>query len=109
MSPTTVYLLVAVLIVVAVLIILWIYRDRLKLFVFKINREGVSTELEAHKPASPLRAKSAAPEPRSSVEISGNQQKGTGNQINVGRGDTRVRDNTQTGKDNKIDVKPGNP
>jgi hypothetical protein len=112
MQPTTFYLLLALLIVIAVLVILFMYRNRITYFLFKAGKEGGALEFKAGKPAQPASAQTAAitasPSPKS-VVISGSQQKGEANVIDVGRSDVEVSDAVQEGKKQKIVVRPDKP
>jgi hypothetical protein len=88
---------------VVVIIILFMFRKRLRKFIFQIGKDGLRSELHAgDEVASPP---AAQPKP-GGVNISGNVQTGRGHRIDVGRGDTAVRDNVQTGHKQEIVVRP---
>lgn len=84
---------------VVVIIILFMFRKRLRTFIFQIGKDGLRSELHAGDvpPDAP---------PTGGVTISGNVQAGQGHRIDVARGDTAVRDNVQTGREQEIVVGP---
>lgn len=89
---------------VVVIIVLFMFRKRLRKFIFQIGKDGLRSELQAGDEAASPPA--ATPPRPGGVNISGNVQAGQGHRIDVGRGDTTVRDNLQTGHDQEIVVRP---
>ena len=87
-----------------IIIILFMFRKRLRTFIFQVGKDGLRSELHAGgEVASPP---DAAPPKPGGVNISGNVQVGQGHRIDVGRGDTTVRENIQTGREQEIVVRP---
>jgi hypothetical protein len=86
-----------VLIVIGVVVVLVVLLLRGRFARWEASWKGIKTRLTAH---------AAAPEPgsRAGTLVSGNQQSGTGNEIDLGR-DAVVRENIQRGKRNKIIVR----
>ncbi len=80
---------------VVVITILFMFRKRLRTVIFQIGKD--SRRSERHAGDVP---------PPGGVTISGNAQAGPGRRIDVARGDTAVRGNAQTGREQEIVVGP---
>lgn len=100
--------LTVLIVTVAVLVVLYLFRRQLRRFVFKVNEGGIHAELETHDPtrASDGPRQPAMPSKGGSVNIIRNRQIGKGNVIEVGRDNVNVDDNTQLGQDQKIVARP---
>jgi hypothetical protein len=94
---------IVLIVALAVVVVLFIFRSSLSSFFLKANKEGLEAKLQTHEPAD----NQANPAPSSSgVTISGNRQLGDRNKIVVERDQVNVRDNVQTGRRQEIEVKP---
>lgn len=96
--------LVVLIIAVAIVIVLLVFREQLSRFIFKANKEGIEAQLDTRQEQD-----AAKPRRQAGVTISKNKQFGKGNVIDVGRNDVDVEDNTQLGEDQKIMARPDNP
>lgn len=83
--------LITLIIAIAVVIILFIFRDKLSAFNLTANKRGLKGNLKNYPPPS-------------GVTVSGNVQQGDNHEINVGRDDATVIDNIQDGRENTISV-----
>ena len=93
--------LVTLIITIAFVVVLYIFRDQLKSFFIKVTRRGIQAELTTHPPdAQPALNQ---PPPRPGVEISGNVMKGQRHTIKASR-DASVRENLMEGRDHEIDA-----
>ena len=94
---------IALIIAVAVVVVLFMFRRDIRKFFVKASRDGVEAGLETRDPNQ------NTPEvaDRSyGVNIKGNTQAGSGNKISVAQSDVNVEDNAQVGRDQSIEVKP---
>ncbi len=97
---------IALIVTVAVVIVLYIFRRQLAEFMLKFNKDGLETKLTTHAPDAPKPAP-AAPAPASRpVVIKGNVQEGADHVIDVRRGDVEVIENLQDGDRQEIVVGP---
>lgn len=99
MNENTV-LIVAV-VAIAVIVVLLMFRERLRSFGFKAGKNGVEANLETSQ-----QAKSQTKQTGGSITISGNKQIGKGNQIDVGRSNVNVVKNLQKGENQRIVARP---
>ncbi len=100
---------IALIVTVAVVIVLYIFRRQLAEFMLKFNKDGLETKLTTHAPDAPKPAPAtpAAPAPASRpVVIKGNVQEGADHVIDVRRGDVEVIENLQDGDRQEIVVGP---
>lgn len=97
MNENTV-LIVAV-VAIAVIVVLLMFRERLRSFGFKAGKDGLEANLETSQQGKSQGSRSR------SVEISGNKQIGKGNEIDVGRSNVNVEENLQRGNNQKIVVR----
>jgi hypothetical protein len=81
-----------------VLVILILYREKLKLFFFEATRQGIRARLETKT--------QARDDQGPSIIISGNRQTGEDHLIDVGRDKTEVTKNIQSGKRDQIVTRP---
>lgn len=105
MSDTVIIALIIAAVILAALII---FRKQLSRFVFKAGKEGIETELETREGGAAA-GSAGAGQPagkRPGVTVSGNKQTGTGNVIDISRGDVTVKDNLQDGRNQKLKVRP---
>jgi len=84
----------------AIVVILFLVRERLSRFAFKANRDGLETEIETNLPRGDAGTAARA----RSIRVSNNRQEGTGHRIEVARGSVEVEGNIQAGSDQKISV-----
>jgi len=89
--------LIVLIIAVAVVVVLYIFRNQLSRFFIKANQEGITAELETREPS----AKSTE---KAGVRISRSRQFGKGNILEVQRDDVVIEDPLQVGKVQKISV-----
>jgi hypothetical protein len=99
---------IALIIAGAIIVVLYMFRGVLARFFFKAGHEGVEASLETRDQTTGSATASPTPPPRAGVNISGNQQIGRENKIEVGRQDVNVSDNTQLGEKQEIKVQPEN-
>lgn len=95
--------LIVLIITIAVIVVLWIFRKQVSRFFIKASKEGVEADLTTREPASETKPASEA---RPGVTISGNKQIGKKNTIDVGQSDVAVEDNLQLGEGQQIKVRP---
>jgi hypothetical protein len=81
----------ALIVAIAVVIVMVIFRQRLSSFLFKATRKGVEAKLHAGSTSD-------------GINISGNVQKGQRQVIDVSRNNVNVEKNVQLGKDQTIIV-----
>ena len=81
--------MIVLIVALAVVIVLVVFRDKLSRFVFKAK--GINAHLETHT--------------NSGVKISKTSQKGKGHEINVERDNVDISDHKQDGEDHKLTVK----
>lgn len=93
---------IVLIVAVAVIVVLYMFRGALSKFFLKANRNGVEAGLETREMPS-----SGMPDTNSphKVNISGNKQIGAEQKINVAQSDVNVSDNLQAGRKQSIDVK----
>ena len=96
MSDTVLTVLIVAL---AVVVVLYLFRGQLRRFLFKANREGIEAELTT-------RAEAGRQGRQDGINISRSKQIGKGNVIEIGRRDVNVEDALQLGEDQKIVAKP---
>ena len=94
--------LIVLIVAVVVAVVLFMFRQQLKRFLFKANKDGIEATLETRDASR----RSAGPR---GVSISRNVQAGKGNVIDVGRSDANVSENLQQGEDNVIRARPEPP
>ena len=99
MSDTVLTVLI---VAIAIIVVLFMFRERLRNFIFKANKDGVEANLETNQQDKTLGNQGRQP----SVNISGNRQIGKGNRIDVGRSNVNVEKNLQKGDDEEIVVRP---
>jgi len=75
-------------IVAVLLLALWLFKDKLDIFSFNANKKGVTAKMERHQSTS--------------INISGNNQAGNGNEIAVETANVLIENNLQQGDDNLI-------
>jgi hypothetical protein len=102
MSDTVLTVLI---VAVAVVVILFMFRRQLSAFIFRANKEGVEAHLETRDTTAQDQTSGSAGRTHS-VNISDNRQIGRDQEISVGRADTNVSDNLQLGEEQKIRVDP---
>lgn len=100
----TVY--IVLIITLAVIVILFMFRRQLSSFFLRASKEGLETRLETRETAKTDAGGSGN---RASVNISGTRQVGRKNKIQVGRPDVNISDVDQVGSGQEIDVQPGQP
>ncbi len=98
--------LITLVIAAAVIVVLFLFRDQLKAFIFKANREGVEAQLHTYEPQQDKPSQMADAAPNPDVVISGNELMGTGNEIDVGRSSVQIDKNVLSGDEGKIRVRP---
>ena len=97
---------IALIVALTVVIVLLIFRKRLRGFKLKAGGEGVEAELEvADKAADSGDASVAQPASTAGVSIRGNKQIGRRNVIDVRRRDVEIADNLQAGSNNRLESK----
>jgi hypothetical protein len=96
--------LIVSVVAIAVIVILFMFRERLKSFGFKASKDGLEANLDTERQGKAGTAAQA--DKARSINISGNRQIGEGNQIDVGRSSVNVEKNLQKGKNQKIVVRP---
>jgi hypothetical protein len=92
--------LMVLIVAVAVVVGLFMFRRQLSRFFLKANRKGLAARLETRDPGTMVRE-------LDSVTISGNQQIGTKNTIETERSNVNVTDNLQLGERQTIAARPG--
>lgn len=90
---------IALIIAVAVIIVLYMFRRDLRKFFLKAGSDGVEAGIETRESQT---ANSGASH---SVNISGNKQIGTDQKISIQQSDVNISDNVQAGHKQKIEVK----
>lgn len=104
-------ILIVLIIAVAVVVVLCIFRDKLRTFSLTANKEGIKADLETQPtnipPTNPV-GSSQPPKPPG-VTIRGNTQIGTDNKIHVGQNSIDVSDNLQYGQKQTIEVQSEEP
>jgi len=91
---------ITLIVAVVVLIVLFMFRERLRNFMIKASREGVEANLDTNQPAND------APKDRQGrVNITGNKLMGNKNRIDVGRSNVNVEKNLQKGSNQEIVVR----
>lgn len=102
----------ALIIVVVIIAALIVFRNQLRRFIVKINREGIDTELATHIPGAAGEAPAAtAPAQPSApgVRISSNILRGQDQSIDVRNTDIAVNKNRLIGRDQRITVVTPDP
>jgi hypothetical protein len=105
--------LMVLIVAAAVVVVLFIFRDRLTGFRLKANQTGVETELTAQERerARPVEKAGDGLSPQAGVDVSENVQVGERQEIRVRKSGLwdriRVRGNKQLGRDQKISVEVG--
>lgn len=113
MTPTTFYFVLALLIVGAVLIILFMFRDRLKSFVLDLSRENATLKMETHEGHSAPAVQAALSDaqddaPPARLKISGLRQTGEQNRQTITATEGEISDLQQDGDSNVQTIKqPG--
>lgn len=97
MSDTVLTVLI---VAIAVIGVLYMFRRQLSTFLFKASKDGLEAELMTRDPGE------TKTEDSHRVQISRNKLVGNDNQIEVGREDVGVEDNLLLGQKQKIEVKP---
>lgn len=98
------YALVVGAIVVVILVVTILLRKRLSKASFEA--EGIKASVETHAPLSNAANRQQS---ENKVTISGNTLKGRNHEIDVGRSNVTVDDNSVKGSGTKITVRPKNP
>ena len=88
---------IVLIISVAVIVVLIIFRERLSRFMLKAGKDGLETELETQK-----KAQKPTAHRKGDLSITGNKQVGRGNIIDVERSDSNVDNNLQLGDNQRI-------
>lgn len=88
----------------AVLVVLFLFRNQLKDFIFKAGPQGLETHLSTREPQPGAEQAAPSPGQRPSVVVRGNVQSGQDHEIRVRRSDVEVSDNLQEGARDEIDV-----
>lgn len=91
---------IGLIIAFVVIVVLFMFRERLRNFMIKANKDGVEANLDAGQGVS-----QAGKNKRATVNISGNKQIGNKNRIDVGRTNVNVEKNLQKGNNQEIVVK----
>lgn len=94
--------LIVLIIAVAVIVVLWMFRSSLSRFFIKANKEGMEAELQTHDNHEQTEG---IPGERPDVNVESNWQVGRGNKIYVSSKEADVSDNRQLGEDQGITVK----
>lgn len=97
--------LIVLIVTIAVIVVLLIFRKQVSRFFIKASKEGVEADLTTREPV-PAATSTTSSETRPSVVISGNKQIGKEQEIDVGRADVAVKDNLQLGEGQEIKVRP---
>ncbi len=98
---------IALIVAVAVVIVLYLFRRQLAEFMLKFNKDGLETKLTTREPATPKPIPPATPAPASRpIVIKGNVQEGADHVIDVRRGGVEVIENLQDGDHQEIVVGP---
>lgn len=97
---------IAMIVAVAVVIVLYLFRRQLSKFMLKFTKDGLETELTTHTPDAPKPALASPPAASRPVVIKGNIQEGADHVIDVRRGDVEVIENLQEGDRQEISVGP---
>lgn len=95
--------LIVLIITIAVIVVLWIFRKQVSRFFIKAGKEGLEADLTTREPSSGAPANSGG---RPGVVISGNKQLGKKNTIDVAQPDVAIEDNLQVGEEQQINVRP---
>ncbi|MFP4395335.1 MAG: hypothetical protein ACLFTI_08740 [Anaerolineales bacterium] len=102
--------MITLIIAVALLIVLFIFRRQLKDFIFSISKEqGINTEIHTHDPPSTSTGAPGAPPPTRGVSVSGNVLRGRDNTLDVEHDDATVDDNKLRGKGQTLSVAKPTP
>lgn len=96
---------IALIVAVAVIVVLFMFRRNIRKFFVKASRNGIEAGLETRDPSQSPPPAEIAPVHPYGVNIKGNTQAGSGNKISVGQSNVNVEDNTQVGRDQSIEVK----
>jgi hypothetical protein len=102
--------LIVLIITVAIIIVLFIFRDRLRKFSIKGGKDSVEANLETYKEKQTPTTKeiNGKTEHAYGVNISGNKQIGKEHEIVVTKSNVNVSDNLQLGENDQIEVtRPG--
>jgi hypothetical protein len=91
--------LITLIVAIAVIVVLILFRRQLSDFLFKANKEGVEAHLKTHDPQDSQSAHSHG------VQIRRNRLVGRDNEIEVQQEDVGVDENLVLGKEQKIQVK----
>lgn len=97
--------LIVLIVALAVIVVLYMFRRQLGNFAFRANRQGLEAQLSTRQPDAPEEA--AAPAPSPGVVISGSVQRGRGHKIQVSRDNVQVRDTLQQGQGHEISAGVG--
>ncbi len=92
---------VLITLIIAVVVVLYIFRRQLKSFFIRADASGLEAELTTHSPEGQPALNQ--PPSRPGVEISGNVMKGQRHTIKASR-DASVRENLMEGRDHEIDA-----
>ena len=95
--------LITLIVAVTVIVVLYMFRHRLRDFAFKADGEGIETKLTVHPPDAPD-SPPLGPPPSPGVVISGNVQRGRDHKIKVRRDNVQVRENLQEGRGQEINA-----
>lgn len=100
---------VSIVIAIAVIVALFLFRTRLGRFAIKAGPGGVEADLTTQIASEERQASHSEKSTPStgSVVISGNIQRGVGNAIDVSRGNVDLRRNIQEGNNQSIKVEQG--
>ena len=101
--------LVVLIITVAVVIVLYVFRNQLSRFFIKANQEGIEAELQTRDSSSAGGGAGGSTGKSAGVNISRNVQAGKGNVIEVGRSNANVSENKQLGEENVIRARTEEP
>jgi len=94
--------LIVLIVAAAIVIVLYLFRDRLKKFTIKGSQDNLEANLEAYKDTAQNEPGAAGQS--YGVNISGNKQVGKDNKIKVAQSSVNVSDNTQMGQGQEIRV-----
>ena len=92
---------VLIVLIIAIVVVLYMFRRQLKSFFIKADKSGIKAKLETRESDTTVGR-------GADVNISGSRQIGKGNVIEVGRSNVNVEDTTQLGQDQKIVAKSDN-
>ncbi len=93
--------LIVLIISIAVIVVLYMFRRQLSNFAIKATKGGVEAQLSTHQPDAPDQPPPDPP-PSPGVVISGNIQRGRDHKIQVRRDNVQVRENLQEGRGQEI-------